>query len=227
MNVELTYKEVWATLNALDLSEHHEKKGKYTYLSWTDAWQILMEQYPFAAYEFKPETYESNETVMTHCTVKIGNLSRYMWLPVMDNRLVSIKNPTTREIQDARMRCLVKCLAMYGLANYIYRGEDLPDAAKDKAEAKVTEEAEQEVDTSTGYNIKELNGNIMTNCATAQDLLVSMRVEFQKTVDEKIPFKGLYIMNKDEIQRAYDSLSDDDKETKKGLQSLMELGESS
>tara|TARA_Y100001963_G_C6675784_1_gene397353 strand:- start:582 stop:932 length:351 start_codon:yes stop_codon:yes gene_type:complete len=116
---------------------------------------------------------------------------------------------------------------MYGLANYIYRGEDLPDAAKDKAEAKVTEEAEQEVDTPTGYNIKELNGNIMTNCATAQDLLVSMRVEFQKTVDEKTSFKGLYIMNKDEIQRAYDSLSDDDKETKKGFQSLMELGESS
>ena len=82
-------------------------------------------------------------------------------------------------------------------------------------------------DTSTGYNIKGLNGKIMTNCATAQDLLVSMRVEFQKTVDEKIPFKGLYIMNKDEIQKAYDSLADDDKETKKGFQSLMELGESS
>ena len=30
MNVELTYKEVWATLNALDLSEYHDKKGNFT-----------------------------------------------------------------------------------------------------------------------------------------------------------------------------------------------------
>jgi hypothetical protein len=134
---EITYAQVWATLNSVDLSKFHEKKGNFTYLSWTDAWTILMEHYPFASYEFHNETYEENGTVMTHCTVRIGDLSRYMWLPVMDNRLVSIKNPTTREIQDSRMRCLVKCLAVFGLGMYIFKGQDLPDASKDAAEAEV------------------------------------------------------------------------------------------
>ena len=227
MNVELTYKEVWATLNALDLSEHHDKKGNFTYLSWTDAWKILMEHYPFATYEFQPETYENNGTVMSHCIVRIGHLERYMWLPCMDNRNNSVANPTTRQIQDSRMRCLVKCLAMFGLANYIFRGEDLPDADKDAAEAQVTQEVvEVESETETGFSIKELNGNIKSNCKTASDFLVQMRVEYQKCVQEEKSFKGLYLMNKDHIDQAYESVPASDKQVKDGFKALIELGES-
>ena len=131
---KLTYDEVWETLNAQDLREFSEKKGNFTYLSWTDAWSVMMTCFPEVTYEFFPETYEPNKTVMSHCAVRIEGLERTMWLPVMDNRNNSIANPTTRQIQDARMRCLVKCLAMYGLGNYIYRGEDLPDSKKDKDE---------------------------------------------------------------------------------------------
>jgi len=129
-----TYSEVWEVLNNINLNNKTDKKGNFTYLSWTDAWLQMMTHFPDLTYEFFPETYESNHTVMTHCAVRIGSLERTMWLPVMDNRRNSIANPTTREIQDTRMRCLVKCLAMYGLGNYIYRAEDFPDPEKDKAE---------------------------------------------------------------------------------------------
>ena len=227
MNVELTYKEVWATLNALDLSKYHDKKGNFTYLSWTDAWQILQEQYSFATYEFMPETYEANGTVMSHCIVRIGNLERYMWLPCMDNRNNSLTNPTTRQISDTRMRCMVKCLAMFGLANYIFRGEDLPDADKDMAEAQVTQEIEEvESETETGFSIKELNGNIKTNCKTAKEFLVQMRVEYQNCLQEEKSFKGIYLMNKEQIDQAYESVSASDKEVKDGFKALIELGES-
>ena len=125
----------------------------------------------------------------------------------------------TSALENCCTSAIGRALAACGLGGGAYASAfEVDNAINSKAEAP---------DTSKGYNIKELNGNIMTNCATAQDLLVSMRVEFQKTVDEKTSFKGLYIMNKDEIQRAYDSLDDGDKETKKGFQSLMELGESS
>jgi hypothetical protein len=50
-----------------------------------------------------------------------------MQLPVMDNRNNSIKNPDTRKISDATMRCLAKCIATFGIGLYIYAGEDLPD----------------------------------------------------------------------------------------------------
>ena len=50
-----------------------------------------------------------------------------MWLPVMDFKNNSKASPTSREISDARMRCLVKAIAMHGLGHYIYAGEDLPE----------------------------------------------------------------------------------------------------
>jgi len=54
-----------------------------------------------------------------------------MWLPVMDNRNKAIVLPTARDISDARMRCLVKAIAMHGLGIYLYAGEDLPAAVQD------------------------------------------------------------------------------------------------
>ena len=48
----------------------------------------------------------------------------------MDNRNKSVANPSSRDISDARMRCLVKAIAMHGLGAYIYAGEDLPQAAQ-------------------------------------------------------------------------------------------------
>ena len=97
--------------------------------AWSDAWKILMDHFPFATYDFQPETYEANGTVMSHCSIKL-TFRKNMWLPVMDSRNNSIQNPSTRQIQDTRMRCLVKCLAMYGLGAYIYRGGNFPTPPK-------------------------------------------------------------------------------------------------
>ena len=146
----------------------------------------------------------------------------------MDNNNKSLTNPTTRQIQDSRMRCLVKCLAMLGLANYLYRGEDLPDANKDAEEAQVIQEVEPEAETETeaGFSIKELNGNIKSNCKTASDFLVQMRVEYQKCVQEEKSFKGLYLMNKHQMDQAYESVPASDMEVKDGFKALIELGES-
>ena len=50
-----------------------------------------------------------------------------MWLPVINHQNKPIPKPTSFDVNTAKMRCLVKCLAMYGLGLYIYAGEDLPD----------------------------------------------------------------------------------------------------
>ena len=54
-------------------------------------------------------------------------MERHMWLPVMDHRNNAVQHPTTRQVSDTRMRCLVKAIAMFGLGFYIYAGEDLPE----------------------------------------------------------------------------------------------------
>jgi len=105
-----------------------------SYLSWAWAWETLMEHYPQAEYQFHPETVLEDGSVMVNCEVWIpcGNeksaLSRTMWLAVMDYRNQAIPSPPATSVANTRMRCLTKCLAMFGLGHYIYAGEDLPSA---------------------------------------------------------------------------------------------------
>jgi hypothetical protein len=54
----------------------------------------------------------------------------------MDYKNKAIVNPDARDISDTRMRCLVKCLALYGLGHSIFGGEDVPRAAEPKEAPK-------------------------------------------------------------------------------------------
>ena len=120
------YKEIWQKLSKIDCTAHVEKKNGLSYLSWAWAWGVLMEHYPEASYSFDAPQVFPNGTHMVFCTVTIGECSRRMWLPVMDHRNKAIVDPDSFAVNTAMMRCLVKCLALYGLGHYIYAGEDLP-----------------------------------------------------------------------------------------------------
>ena len=120
------FKGIWETLSNLDLSSVVEKKMGLAYLSWANAWDVVMSHYPAATFEILDPVNFDDGSMEVWCSVTIDGHIRKMWLPVMDHRNNSIKCPTSRQVSDARMRCLVKCLAMFGLGLYIYRGEDLP-----------------------------------------------------------------------------------------------------
>ena len=145
---EITYKSVWENLSKVDVSDKIEKKMNLSYLSWAWAWGVLVENYPEAQYRF----YEDKEsgipyiqlpdgTAEVRCRVSItDNVWREMWLPVMNHKNQAIPNPNARDVSDTKMRCLVKCVAMFGLGHYIYAGEDLPNESKtEKTEPKKKE----------------------------------------------------------------------------------------
>jgi hypothetical protein len=132
---------VWKVLSAIDCSEHVEKKDKFSYLAWTWAWAMVKERYPYANYTLLDDTVYPDGSMEVRVEVNIsqqvavdsGNhklifntLSHTMWLPVLDFRNKAIKNPDAFAVNSSRMRCLVKCLAMFGLGHYIYAGESLP-----------------------------------------------------------------------------------------------------
>ena len=119
----------WSKLFHLNENENAEKKGKFTYLSWTHAWTALMKQGLDVSYLVKDVEYHNDGTATVHTEMTIDNITFPMWLPVMDNRNQSIVSPNANDINKARMRCLVKNIAMFGLGIYIYSGEDLPEAA--------------------------------------------------------------------------------------------------
>jgi hypothetical protein len=123
---------VWKTLSAIDCNKHTEKKGQFTYLSWTWAWAMVKEQYPMARYNLCPDivypdgTMEVRVEVLIPCEADTSGLIHEMWLPVLNHSNKAISNPDAMAINSSRMRCLVKCLAMFGLGHYIYSGESLP-----------------------------------------------------------------------------------------------------
>lgn len=128
----------------------------------------------------------------------------------MVNKTSALENGCTSSIGRALAAC--------GIGGSEYASSfEVDNAINSKPEAP---------DTASGYNIKELNGNIKSNCKTASDFLVQMRVEYQNCVQEEKSFKGLYLMNKEQIDQAYESVPASDKQVKEGYKALIELGES-
>ena len=130
-------RRVWQEMSHLNVNDKTSKKMNLTYLSWSDCWATLADYDPESNYDFGEPKYYPDDTVEVSCTVTIKEgehqFSRIMYLPVMDHRNNSVPSPTSRQISDARQRCLVKAVAVAtGLGLYIYRGEDLPSEDKPK-----------------------------------------------------------------------------------------------
>ena len=123
---------IWKTLSAIDCNEHVDKKGQFSYLSWTWAWAIVKENYPEADYHLEDDTIYADGTMEVRVSVSIDTVTFHtMWLPVLNFQNKAIANPDAFAINSARMRCLVKCLAMFGLGHYIYAGESAPQEAEE------------------------------------------------------------------------------------------------
>ena len=139
-------KEIWEKLSVVDVSDHTEKKGKFTYLSWAWAWAEFSKHYPNCDYKLSDRILPDG-TMEVGCKMKVFNeaeiVKRNMWLPVLNNSNKAIQNPNAFDINTAKMRCLVKCLAMYGLGHYIYAGEDIPDDGSEKPKSTGFSAADQ------------------------------------------------------------------------------------
>ena len=123
---------IFDTFSRIDCTDHVEKKGGLDYIAWTFAYKTLMEHYPRNSIEFTEE-WLPNNTVMVHCdlTVTVGkdSANRKGWLPVLNYKNNAIVNPDAMQINTARMRCLTKTLALFGLGLNVYAGEAFPSAS--------------------------------------------------------------------------------------------------
>ena len=184
-------KEVWLTLAAVDCTDKINKKGKMSYLSWAWAWAQLMNHYPESNYEFTPPVIDAAGSVEVWCKLTItegeNSLTRSMWLPVMDFKNASVINPTSREISDNRMRCLVKCIAMFGLGHYIYAGEDLPD--EDVTQAAIDMKYES-ITTTLATTIEAIKESIESGDLSAGSEAWQELTEEEKLGLWKAPSKG-------------------------------------
>jgi hypothetical protein len=123
---QYSVKSHFERLAAINVGKHMEKKGQLSYLSWAWAVDQLLRQDPVATWEYHEPVEYAKQTWMVSVSVTAFGITRRMMLPVMDNRNKSISDPDSFAINTAYQRCLVKAIALHGLALYIYAGEDLP-----------------------------------------------------------------------------------------------------
>jgi hypothetical protein len=105
-----------------------------------------------------------NGTAMVVVAVRIQGIVRTCHLPVMNakNQPISIDGRKFKDkygneqvekvdsfnVNTAIMRCMTKCLALFGLGLYIYAGEDLPEAQEEMKPVAKEKEAEPEISSN-------------------------------------------------------------------------------
>ena len=174
--------EIFKTLSEINVNNHTEKKGKFTYLSWAFAWAELKKKYPSAtAKVYHDENtnmpyFASKAGVIVKVGVTINELEHINYLPVMDFRNASVPADKVNmmDVNKTIQRCTVKAIALHGLGLYIYAGEDLPEEP-----------------------VKELPSVRLKNCETLTELL---EVYNSLTRTEKVAMSTLKDELKDELK---------------------------
>ena len=138
--------EIYNHFSNINVNEHLEQKRGLDFLLWGRAVKMVKEFDPGFTFEFKTiqgkgiQRYASdgegyNSTAEVICVINCCGHEFQMWLPVMDFKNKAIVNPTSRDINDNKMRCLVKNISInLGLGGYVYEGFKQPTQLTTKLE---------------------------------------------------------------------------------------------
>ena len=119
-------------LDRVDVTQHIEKKGKFSYLSWAYAVRELKKRHPSATWTVHEYGEECVPFIATECgyfvkvTVTVDGVDATQVHPVLDHQNKPIPTPNSFQINTSIQRCLAKAIALHGLGIHLYAGEDLP-----------------------------------------------------------------------------------------------------
>lgn len=126
----------FARLSGINVNDHVEKKGQFSYLSWPYAVAQLRLADPTATWEVR--RFDGLPFLRTECgyfvevAVTVEGVTLSQIHPVLDSKNRPILDPNVFDLNTSIQRCLVKAIALHGLGLYVYAGEDLPNGAEEK-----------------------------------------------------------------------------------------------
>lgn len=127
----------FARLNAINVNEHVEKKGGFSYLSWPYAVAQLRLADPTAIWEVRRfdglPFLTTDAGIFVEVAVTVQGVTLSQIHPVLDGRNRPLLVPSSFDVNTSLQRCLVKAIALHGLGLYIYAGEDMPQPVADAA----------------------------------------------------------------------------------------------
>jgi hypothetical protein len=130
--------KVWMTLSRIDVTDHIDvlpktaKRPEVKYLPWHRAWALLKRKFPASTYSHRPDLHHTDGTVEVEVDVVIASVMggdtqfTNARLAVMDNWFNPITEPSARQVNDTRQRCLVKALAFAGLGLNLWSDSIIP-----------------------------------------------------------------------------------------------------
>lgn len=219
-------KNYFAELAVIDVSKHVEKKGRFSYLSWSWAVDQLLKKYPDATWQvvrFDGLPYMKTEVgYFVEVEVTVNNITRSQIHPVLDNYNKPIAKPTSFQINTSIQRCLAKSIALHGLGLYIYSGEDIPQDDEPKQAAKQLDnvpkqEQARQAEVANEQRIKAIHVQI-------RELSEVYNMSFEETkntVKQSLgiqSFKGMTVQQASQLQKTITSWLNEAKEKQQQAQ---------
>ena len=181
-------KNVFEKLSTINVNSKTEKKGRFTYLTWSFAWSELKKVSP----NFTSKVYHDENTNMPYFASKAGvivkvgvtveGLEHINYLPVMDfkNAAIAPEKVTMMDVNKAIQRSTVKAIALHGLGLYIYAGEDLPEEVKEEPKHSVIIPSEK---LNKCKNLAELQAAFLALTRTEQTAMESLKNQLKTTLN--------------------------------------------
>ncbi|HFK1463612.1 TPA: DUF1071 domain-containing protein [Bacillus cereus] len=201
-------KNYFAELAVIDVSKHVEKKGRFSYLSWSWAVDQLLKKYPDATWQvvrFDGLPYMKTEVgYFVEVEVTVNNITRSQIHPVLDNYNKPIAKPTPFQINTSIQRCLAKAIALHGLGLYIYSGEDIPQDDEPKIDSVPQQEQARQAEVANEQRIKAIHVQI-------RELSEVYNMSFEETkntVKQSLgiqSFKGMTVQQASQLQKTITS----------------------
>lgn len=120
---------IFQVLNNVDISKLTKEKGKFKYLSWSNAVRESSKLFPDISWEMtKWDNLPYLKTELGYfveCTVKIKDSVKTQMMPVLDLRNQTLTAPKANDINKCQMRALTKAIALHGLGIDLWAGEDI------------------------------------------------------------------------------------------------------
>lgn len=183
----------FARLSAINVNDHVEKKGGFSYLSWPYAVAQLRLADPIATWDvrrFNGLPYLATEAgVFVEVAVTVQGITLSQIHPVLDGRNRPLIAPTAFDINTSIQRCLVKAIALHGLGLYIYAGEDVPQPQATDTPA-ANDDAPAQVEPSAPTRTVPRGPTVATITKAQQARIHALAVEVGVTLDKLLTYFG-------------------------------------
>ena len=116
-------------LNNVDVMPLTKEKGKFRYLSWSNAVREASKMFPDMTWEMTKWDHlpylKTEVGFFVECSVTIGGLTKTQMMAVLDFKNQTSMSPLANDINKSQMRALTKAIALHGLGIDLWAGEDI------------------------------------------------------------------------------------------------------